>query len=358
MPPNWYAKQSNMSMSGQTPNESPRVIAVIGASSSFGALLLTHLETALPHCQLVAIDDYPLVRPVRRVSAYRMEPNRTGAILTIDDIPEVMQLKAWDLVLDNRRLTIADAPDVFHLESVNSVVHVGSYYDRANSVAFLEDAQHWAQACRFAEVSQFVYVSDVRVYGVGSKTPVPVTENFLGEPAPEHRHLLDVESNLLQGSRESAAGENLKVAILRSAMSVGPTGSSPVADELLWGALASGRNGDLPVQLLHHHDLSTAVELAITRQLDGIYNVAGNGVVRTRAFRDMSKNGAGSVRRAPKRSPSRNRRLTKHPLIASDAKLRQATGFKAKYSSEQAARAYCHSFLLEPYSQYANAAPN
>ncbi len=344
-----------MTTANQTSNEFPRVVAVIGASSSFGAILLAHLETALPHCHLVAIDDYPLVRPVSRVSAYRMEPNRTGAILTIDDIPEVMQFKAWDMVLDNRRLTIADAPDVFHLESVDSVIHVGSCYDRANATGFLEDAQHWAQACSFADVRQFVYISDIRVYGVGSANPIPVTERFQGQPAPEHRPLLDAESKLLQSVGESVTAENLKVAILRSAMAVGPTGASPVADELLWSTVASSRNGNVPIQLAHHHDLSTAVQLVMTHQLEGVYNVASAGVVGTEAFREMYKGGVANVRRSRRRSSSRNRHLAKHPLIVSEAKLRQVTGFKAKYSAEQAARAYCHSFLLEPNSRYAHA---
>ena len=42
----------------------------------------------------------------------------------------------------------------------------------------------------------------------------------------------------------------------------------------------------------------------------------------------------------------------KHPLIVSDTKFRQAAGFQARYSSEQAARAYCHSYLSEPTSAH------
>ena len=72
----------------------------------------------MPQCQLVAIDYHPLRQPVKRVSAYRMEANRSGVTLTIDDIPEVMQTRAWDMVLENRRLTMADVPDVFNLESL------------------------------------------------------------------------------------------------------------------------------------------------------------------------------------------------------------------------------------------------
>ena len=341
-----------MSTASQNPSEFPRAIAVIGASSTLGSLMLMELERSLPDCQLVAIDDYSLTRPVKRVSAYRMEPNRTGAILTIDDIPEVMQSKAWDLVLDNRRLTIADAPDVFHLESVDSVIHVGSHYDRANARQFMEDTQHWVQACRLAGLRQFVYLSDIRVYGAGSANPIPVTERSPAEPAPEHRFLLDAESTLLQAGNEPVGDERLKVAVLRTAMSVGPAASSPVADELLWNTVSASRNGDTPLQLVHQHDLTRAVELAINRQLDGIYNVASNGTVGIKTLRDMHKGRPASAPRSKRRSQSSKRHLAKNPLIVSDTKLRQAAGFKAKYSSEQAARAYCHSYLLEPSTRY------
>ena len=312
------------------------------------------LERALPHCQLVAIDDYPLTRPVKRVSAYRMEPNRTGAILTIDDIPEVMQLKAWDLVLDNRRLTIADAPDVFHLESVDSVIHVGSHYDRANTRQFLEDTQHWVQACRLAGLRQFVYLSDIRVYGAGSQNPIPVTERSPAEPAPEHRFLLDVELSLQQSGRDSAgAGDDrLKVAVLRTAMSVGPAASSPAADELLWNTVAAGKNGNIPLQLVHQHDLTRAIEFAITHQIEGVYNAASSGTIGTRAFRDMRQRRTAFRPRSKRRVAPGKRHLAKYPLIISDTKLRQSTGFKAKYSSEQAARAYCHSYLLDPSTRH------
>ena len=347
-----------MTTATQGPGESPRVIAVIGASSTFGALMLAHLETEMPGCQLVAIDAYPLVKPVKHVSAYRMEPNRTGAILTIDDIPEVMQFKAWDMVLDNRRLTIADAPDVFHLESVDCVVHVGSHYDRDNPHEFLEDTQHWIQACRLAGIGQFIYVSDIRIYGVGSAHPVPLTERSKPEPPSEHRPILEAESAVQQEFGVSSSGGGLKVAILRSAMAVGPSGSSPVADELFWNTLSSSGNGNVSLQLVHHYDLANAIQFVMKRQLEGVYNVASKGVIGTRALREMNKSAiANRLRRPPRRPKSKNRHMAKHPLIISDTKLKQATGFEARYSSEQAARAYCHSYLMAPSTRHGLLSP-
>ena len=334
-------------------NPYPQVIAVVGAASNFGSLMLTHLETMLPDCQLVSIDTHPLLRPVKQVSSYRMEPNRTGAILTIDDIPEVLQSKAWDMVLDQRLLTMADVPDVFHLESVDTVVHIGSLYDRANMETFLSDTLHWIRACRFGDVQQLVYLSDIRVYGTRRENPIPLTERSELDPAAEHQFLLDAEAPFRDHIGETASGDGMAIAVLRSAMTAGPTGSSPATDEVLWPAATSNRNRAIPIQLVHQHDLTRAVQFAIERRLHGVYNVASRGVIGSKSVLDMIQQARGSRRkRANRRSRPRNRGVGKYPLIVSDTKFRQAADFEARYSSEQAVRAYCHSYLSEPTSAH------
>ncbi len=330
-----------------------RAIAVVGSSSNFGSLLLKELEATMPDCQLMAIDNYPLLKPVKQVSAYRMEPNRAGAILTIDDIPDVMQSKAWDMVLENRRLTMADVADAFHLESVDCVVHVGSLYDRANPELFVGNTENWIQACRLAGVRQFVYLSDVRVYGTKRKNPIPLTERSNPNPAAEHRFILDAELPLQESFDNSISSNSLKIAVLRSAMTAGPSGSSPATNELLWPAVTSNRSRSIPIQLVHQHDLTRAVRLTLLRELNGIYNVASRGVVESKNVLDMFQNGtAGKANRSKRRGKPATRSMGKHPLIVSDTKFRQAANFEAAYSSEQAARAYCHSYLHGMNSQH------
>ncbi len=343
----------------QTTPAFPQSVAVIGASTSFGSLMLERLETALPDCQLVAIDSHPLLHPVKQVSAYRMEPNRTGAILTIDDIPEVMQMKAWDMVLDNRRLTMADVPDVLHLESVDSVIHLGAHYDRPNWAQFLSDSSHWVQACRLAGVRQLVFLSDVRVYGVRTDNPIPLTERSETQPAAIHRPVLESEQAVLQEGMGEQSGDGLKIVILRTAMTVGPGGSSPAADEFLWPAVASNRNRDFPLQFLHQHDLTRAIQSAVAKRLEGIYHVASKGIVSSQTFLELCRSpGAISAEKFGRTRFVGAKKLAKHPLIVSSNKFRQTSGFAPAYSSEQAARAYCHSYLLEPNTRRFHDATN
>ena len=336
-----------MTTSDRTARTFPERVAVAGSSSTAGALLMAHLELAWPDCWFVPIDTQPLRWPVKRVSAYRMDRRDRGETFHIDNIPEVMQAKAFDELVEARRLTMADIADTLDLERVDAVIHVGSHYDGPDREQFLNNAAHWIRSCRMAAVRQLVYLSDVRVYGAGSANPIPLTERSRPGPASEHQVLLDAESALLDHSIEPSSDADLRVAVLRSAMSVGPISSSPVADELLWPAVTSHRNRSIPIQLVHQHDLMRAVQFALFHQLHGVYNVASRGIVGSKDVLDMFQKGTTfKAHRSKRYGRSVTRGMGKHPLIVSDAKFRQAAKFEAKYSSEQAARAYCHSYLL------------
>ena len=333
-----------------------QVIGVVGAASHFGAQLLLYLEKERPDCWLVAIAERPLRWPVERISTYRLDQNRVGGILTMSDIPEFMQEKAWDMFLEGHELTVADIPDVLQLEAVDSLIHVGSYYDGPNPEQFCADAQIWLRAARIAGVRQFIYLSDVRVYGVSAGNPIPITERTAKNADPQHRYLAEAEPPFPAAADDQSsvapdgdANGEMKVVVLRTAMSVGTNRSSPAVDELLLTSVTANRKRSFPLQFLHQHDLARAIQQAISKQMHGVFNVAGDGVVDSLDILEW----CGSPR-LPKHAGSnrsRNataRQLSKHPLIVSSAKFKQSAGFTFKYSSSRAIRAHCYSVLLEP----------
>ena len=336
--------------------EFAHVIGVVGAASQFGAQLLLYLEKERPDCWLVAIAERPLRWPVERVSTYRLAQNRVGGILTMSDIPDFMQQKAWDMFLEGHELTIADIPDVLQLEGVDSLVHVGSYYDGPNPEQFCADAQLWLRSARIAGVRQFVYLSDVRVYGANADHPIPITERTAANPSHQHRHLADSEPALPAAADDESSApanahtdEEMSVAVLRTAMSVSTNHASPAAEELLLPAVTANRKRGFPLQFLHQHDLARAIEQVITRRLDGVFNVAGDGVVDSLDILEWCRNpGLPRQAGASRSFNSMGRQLSKHPLIMSTAKFKQSAGFRFKYSSARAIRAYCHSVILEP----------
>ena len=339
-----------------TPREFPHVIGVVGAASKFGAQLLLYLEKERPDCWLVAVAERPLRWPVERISTYRLAQNRVGGILTMSDIPDFMQQKAWDMFLEGHELTVADIPDVLQLEGVDSLVHVGSYYDGPNPEQFCADAQLWLRSARIAGVRQFIYLSDVRVYGANANNPVPITERTGANPSRQHRYLADAEPALPAAADDASpaaangdADEEMKVAVLRTAMSVSANHASPAADELLLPAVTANRRRSFPLQFLHQHDLARAIERVITQGLDGVFNVAGDGVVDSLDILEWCRVPGLPRHAGPGRSfNSVGRQLSRHPLIVSAAKFKQSAKFRFKYSSARAIRAYCHSVLLEP----------
>ncbi len=346
----------DMSTAPDASREFSQVIGVVGAASSFGAQMLHYLEREQPDCWLVAIAERPLRWPVERISTYRLAQNRVGGILTMSDIPDFMQQKAWDMFLEGHELTVADIPDVLQLEGVDSLIHMGSYYDGPNPEQFCADAELWLRAARIAGVRQFIYLSDVRVYGVNADTPVPITERTGKNPSRQHRYLAEAEPDLPDivgdGSSPATDGdadEDMKVVVLRTAMSVGTIQASPAVDELLLPSVTANRKRSFPLQFLHQHDLARAIEQAVKKRLQGVFNVAGDGVVDSLEILEWCRS-PGLPRHAGS-SLSRNamgRQLSKHPLIISSAKFKQSAGFRFKYSSSRAVRAYCHSVLLEP----------
>ena len=332
----------------QTSGASPKVVAVVGASSSCGAMLLAHLESEWANCSFVTFDALPLRWPVNQVSAYRVDWEDEGEVLHIDNIPEAMQSVAWDILQNSRRAAKADIPDILQMESVDALIHVGSHYDGPNLDQFLKNTGSWVQACRMAGVRRMLYLSDIRVYGIGPGNRVPLTELSGRNPARQHRSLSDAEDDLEQ-AMTTVTANGMDIAVIRAAMTVGPGSASPAADELLLPAVISKRRHNFPLQFLHEQDLARTVQHAIDHGLNGVYNVASNGIVASGEMLNMCRYpGSSKVPKFVRARGAGRSSLAKHPLIVATTKIKQSAGLRFKYTSEQAARAYCHSYLLQP----------
>lgn len=329
------------------------VIAVVGAASAVAARLLQHLQTALPHCWMVAFSGRPLRWPTPRVSAYRLdlEVNRPSSIITTDEIPDVLLERAWDEATVSRRILPADVPDVLQMESVDTLIHLGSHYDGAHPDNFLNATSYWMRCAHRAGVRRAIYLSDYRVYGIHPGNPIPLTERTSPAPLPPHRILRDAEP-------DTDEYDALPIAILRTAMVVGPGGSSPAAQEFFSAGVSPGApKRRAPLQFLHEHDLGRAVAAAVAAPLRGVYNLAGATTVTLAELADYARPPAGTSRRKDARQPLHPRTAAyrraagdpaSHPTLMSATKFGQAARFRCRYSSAQAALAYCHSVLLEP----------
>jgi len=138
--------------------------------------------------------------------------------------------------------------------------------------------------------TQLVLVSSAMVYGAIANNPVPLTEEAVLRPDPHFayaRQLAGAEE-LVESWRTARAGR--RVAVLRPAIPVAAGGTSSLARALTAGFGQRFAEADPDAQFVHHRDVASAVGLAVTAQLDGVYNVAPDGAIPGERVRALSGN--------------------------------------------------------------------
>lgn len=140
---------------------------------------------------------------------------------------------------------------------------------------------------------RLVYTSSVAAYGYHSDNPVPLTEDVPTRGSAEHYYSAQksaCEEVLAEVTAESA----LEVFVLRPCIVTGPEAPA-LADAMPWNQLPAPLRGlskvlqklkpvvpdpGVPLQLVHHDDVATAIALAaVAPAPPGAYNIAGDGVV-------------------------------------------------------------------------------
>ncbi|KUH80823.1 MULTISPECIES: NAD-dependent epimerase/dehydratase family protein [unclassified Mycobacterium] len=144
-----------------------------------------------------------------------------------------------------------------------------------------------------ARPRRLVYTSSVAAYGYHSDNPVPITESVPPRGSPEHYYSQQkaaCEATLA----EVTDGTPLEVYVLRPCIVAGPKAPA-LADAMPWNKLPGPVKGitrglpllkppvpdpGIPLQLVHHDDVATAIALAATTSAPpGAYNIAGDGLV-------------------------------------------------------------------------------
>jgi nucleoside-diphosphate-sugar epimerase len=194
-----------------------------------------------------------------------------------------------------------------------------------------------------------IVLSSAMVYGAWPNNPVPLTEEAVLRPDatfPYARQLAQVEQ-LVDEWRRAVPGRS--VTVLRPVLALAANGTSSVVRALAAGMGHRLGEEDAPAQFLHLDDLAAAVELAVERRLDGVYNVAPDGWVagdRVRALAGdppkirLPAKVADSIavwrwrfERGP--IPPGLRPYTSHPWLVANDRLK-AAGWRPTVTNEQA----------------------
>lgn len=182
----------------------------------------------------------------------------------------------------HRPTDITDPSLTDALRGVDVVVHLATRFDPMHDEAAMravnvDGTRNVVESAERAGVKRLVHLSSAAAYGAYPDNDLPLTESspLRGTPGlPLAEQQRDVELWLAERAREP---HDLEVAVLRTALVLGP-GVDNLATRLLEAPrFTMIRGHEPPLQFVHIDDLIAAIEHVIDRGLSGPYNVAAEG---------------------------------------------------------------------------------
>jgi UDP-glucose 4-epimerase len=136
-----------------------------------------------------------------------------------------------------------------------------------------------AAATPDSTVRNVVVKSSTLVYGAAPEDPVWFSEETRRSHSPRHpveRSLIEVEGYVRDFAVDSP---HVTVSLLRFSNVLGPTIATPTSRSLTLPVVPSILGFDPRVQFVHEDDVVRAILFVLEREIQGIYNVAGDGLL-------------------------------------------------------------------------------
>jgi len=317
--------------------QSPKSVAVTGASGYVGARLLRKLEEEEGISKLVAFDTLPPVAPIRNMAAYRKDVTvPIDEALAHHNVSTLVHLAFISRRGRNRR----------EVESIRQ--------------ANLDALSAVLESCARAGVNHIVYLSSHTVYGAHADNPIPLTDAAPLRPLPDFPYGYDkfLSEQMLQEFQETHP--DIAVTILRSCMVLGPSAGNYITKAFFRPWLLGVLDYNPPLQFVYEDDLARVLTIVVQRSLPGVYNVAGDGVVFYRELAEIIKSklinlpaflAYGLVQltwnlHIQRESTASGLDLVRYPMVLSTGKLNKATGYRFWHTSLETLSAFANSSLL------------
>jgi UDP-glucose 4-epimerase len=229
-----------------------------------------------------ALESHPDVERIMGMARRPFDPGERGWTKTEYRQGDILDRAAVDAL-------VADVDVVVHL----AFIIMGSREESAR--VNLAGTRNVFEATVAAErPRRLVYTSSVAAYGYHADNPTPLTEDVPPRGSAEH-YYSEQKARCEAALSEITAGSGLEVFVLRPCIVAGPK-APLLADAMPWNQLPTSirrltqslplpkgllPDPGIPMQLIHHDDVASAVALAVTTTSApaGAYNLAGDGVL-------------------------------------------------------------------------------
>ncbi len=249
--------------------------------------------------------------------------------------------------------------DVFWSESVDAAVHLAfivkptRHAEQARAVN-IQGSRNLVDACLASRTRNLVYFGSATAYGAHSDNPVPLTEEAPLRPNKGFQYARDKAETDLMLQEAAASNPDLEVAVLRGCVVLGPKGEGAIGGKVFQPVMLRIAGHDPLVQYLHEEDLVDAIVSQLERPAPGVYNLGGDGPLRYSQVARLAKRPVIAVPRPiigglidatwalrlQSESTSAGLDFISYPWVVSNEKLKSATGFRYRYSTEDAVLAY------------------
>lgn len=244
----------------RTPREdrARRSVALTGVRTFLGRSLLKLLEEDDRVRRLVVIDREPPLDAGAKTRSYIVDRTQPGAPARIAEI--------------------------LATESVDTFVHLGFLESPTRNLVWAHELEsvgtlHVLNACREHPVQKLVLGSSTALYGPHFDNPNFLSETHALRGLPETPFLsdkIDAERQIEAYAREHRSAS---VTVLRFAPLLGPTVDNYVTRWLTSAVVPTLLGYDPLLQFIHEVDALAALKLALERDVSGVFNVVGDGVL-------------------------------------------------------------------------------
>lgn len=242
-------------------------------------------------------------------------------------------------------------PDaVVHMATVTSLMVRGDERYRINLGGTRAVFDH----CQAHGVRHVIFVGRHTFYGAGPDAPLYHKEDEPPQGLEAYPELADLVAADLYAATALCRIPNLATAVLRVCYTLGPSGAGTLASFLRGRRVPMLMGFDPLFQFIHEDDVVTAIVLALEKQVQGIFNVAGPpplplSVIAHVAGRSTLPLPEILFSRALGRAglpwlPAGARVHVKYPIVVDDAAFRAATGFRHRHSEGETVRAFADVF--------------